>query len=174
MDQRTNVQVERGYLRLRTDGRTNGRTDGQPENILHPAPKGGGITMNVAGITGYGLLAIHTSILVLTTLFAFVGSDKECNNGSIILPRLRRCLFYPALIFIKHHFKYYSYGTFSIRWYIPVPPLQVIKMVSTRLFRINESNIGERCHSAKWIPSTPLWTTWIHNQACHTRCESAL
>ena len=27
----------------RTDGQTDGRTDGQPENIMPPAPKGGGI-----------------------------------------------------------------------------------------------------------------------------------
>ena len=40
VDQRTHVQVKRGYFRLRTDG----RTDGQPENIMPPAPKGGGIT----------------------------------------------------------------------------------------------------------------------------------
>ena len=26
-----------------SDGRTDGRTDGQPENIMPPAPKGGGI-----------------------------------------------------------------------------------------------------------------------------------
>ena len=39
MDQRTHEQVKRGYFRLRTDG----RTDGQPENIMPPAPKGGGI-----------------------------------------------------------------------------------------------------------------------------------
>ena len=38
-DQRTYVQVKRGYFRLRTDG----LTDGQPENIMPPAPKGGGI-----------------------------------------------------------------------------------------------------------------------------------
>ena len=37
MDQRTHVQVKRGYFRLRTDG----RTDGQTENIMPPAPKGG-------------------------------------------------------------------------------------------------------------------------------------
>ena len=40
VDQRTHVQVKRAYFRLRTDG----RTDGQPENIMPPAPKGGGIT----------------------------------------------------------------------------------------------------------------------------------
>ena len=39
VDQRTHVQVKRGYFRLRTDG----RTDGQPENIMPQAPKGGGI-----------------------------------------------------------------------------------------------------------------------------------
>ena len=39
VDQRTHVQVKRGYFRLRTDG----RTDGQPENIMPPAPKSGGI-----------------------------------------------------------------------------------------------------------------------------------
>ena len=33
MDQRTHVQVKRGYFRLRTDG--------QPENIMPPVPKGG-------------------------------------------------------------------------------------------------------------------------------------
>ena len=38
VDQRTHVHVKRGYFRLRT----NGRTDGQPENIMPPAPKGGG------------------------------------------------------------------------------------------------------------------------------------
>ena len=32
----------------RTDGQTDGRTDGQPENIMPPAPKGGGITMPLA------------------------------------------------------------------------------------------------------------------------------
>ena len=36
VDQRTYVQVKRGYFRLRTDG--------QPENIMLPVPKGGGIT----------------------------------------------------------------------------------------------------------------------------------
>ena len=40
MDQRAHVQVESGYFRLRTDG----RTDGQPENIMPLAPKGGGKT----------------------------------------------------------------------------------------------------------------------------------
>ena len=40
VDQWTHIQVKRGYFRLRTDG----RTDGQPENIMPPAPKGGGIT----------------------------------------------------------------------------------------------------------------------------------
>ena len=43
VDQRTHVHVKRGYFRLRTDGQTDGRTDGQPENIMPPAPKGGGI-----------------------------------------------------------------------------------------------------------------------------------
>ena len=45
VDQRTHVQVKRGYFRLRTDG----RTDGQPENIMPPAPKGGGIKNNDLG-----------------------------------------------------------------------------------------------------------------------------
>ena len=36
MDQRTHVQVKRGYFRLRKDGRT--------DNIMPPAPKGKGIT----------------------------------------------------------------------------------------------------------------------------------
>ena len=39
MDQRTHVQVKRGYFMLRTDR----HTDGQRENIMPPAPKGGGI-----------------------------------------------------------------------------------------------------------------------------------
>ena len=39
VDQRTHVHVKRGYFRLRTDS----RMDGQPENIMPPAPKGGGI-----------------------------------------------------------------------------------------------------------------------------------
>ena len=39
MDQRTHIQVEIGYFRLRTDE----RTDEQLENIMPPAPKGGGI-----------------------------------------------------------------------------------------------------------------------------------
>ena len=39
VDQRTDVQVKRGYFRLRMDG----RTDGQPENIMPSAPKGRGI-----------------------------------------------------------------------------------------------------------------------------------
>ena len=43
MDWRTHAQVERGYFRLWTDGRTDGQTDGQSENIMPPAPKGGGI-----------------------------------------------------------------------------------------------------------------------------------
>ena len=43
VDQRTHVQVKRGYFRLRTDGRMDGRMDGQPENIMPLAPKGGGI-----------------------------------------------------------------------------------------------------------------------------------
>ena len=43
VDQRTHVQVKRGYFGLRTDGRTDRRTDRQPENIMPPAPKGGGI-----------------------------------------------------------------------------------------------------------------------------------
>ena len=38
MDQRTRVRVERGYFMLRTDGR--------PENIMPPAPKGGGIKID--------------------------------------------------------------------------------------------------------------------------------
>ena len=47
VNQRTHVQVKRGYFRLRTDGQTDGqtdgRTDGQPENIMPLAPKGRGI-----------------------------------------------------------------------------------------------------------------------------------
>ena len=42
VDQRTHVQVKRGYFRLWTDG----RTDGQPENIMPPVPKGWGITIS--------------------------------------------------------------------------------------------------------------------------------
>ena len=38
VDQRTHVQVERGYFRLRTDR--------QPEYIMLPVPKGGGIKNN--------------------------------------------------------------------------------------------------------------------------------
>ena len=49
----TYVQVKRGYFRLRTDG----RTDEQPENIMPPAPKGGGITKPCAEITGYDMLS---------------------------------------------------------------------------------------------------------------------
>ena len=44
VDQRTHVQVKRGYFRLGTDG----RTDGQPENIMPPAPKGGCIINKLA------------------------------------------------------------------------------------------------------------------------------
>ena len=47
MDQRTHLQVKRGYFRLRTDGQTDGWTDGrmnrQPGNMMPPAPKGRGI-----------------------------------------------------------------------------------------------------------------------------------
>ena len=43
VDQRTHVQVKRGYFRLQTDVRTDGRTHGQPENVMPPAPKGRGI-----------------------------------------------------------------------------------------------------------------------------------
>ena len=43
MDHRTHVQMKRGFSGF---GRTDGRTDGQPENIMPPAPKGGGITNN--------------------------------------------------------------------------------------------------------------------------------
>ena len=39
VDQRTHVQVKRGYFRLRRED----RPVGQPENIMPPAPKGGGI-----------------------------------------------------------------------------------------------------------------------------------
>ena len=39
MDQRTHVQLERGYFGLWTDR----QTDRQPKNIMPPAPKGGGI-----------------------------------------------------------------------------------------------------------------------------------
>ena len=39
MDQRTHVRVERGYLGFRMEE----WTDGQPENIMPPVPKGGGI-----------------------------------------------------------------------------------------------------------------------------------
>ena len=48
IDQRTHVQVKRGYFRLRMDG----RTDGQPENIMPPATSAGGIKilMSVLGL----------------------------------------------------------------------------------------------------------------------------
>ena len=36
-----------------SDGRTDGRTDGQPENIMPPAPKGGGIKTHVNGSEYY-------------------------------------------------------------------------------------------------------------------------
>ena len=47
MDQQTNVQFERGYFGLWTDGRTDGRTDGQPKNIMPPAHKLEDITNHV-------------------------------------------------------------------------------------------------------------------------------
>ena len=37
MDQRTHVQVKRGYFRLRTDGQTDGRTDERTDNRKHNA-----------------------------------------------------------------------------------------------------------------------------------------
>ena len=40
MDQQSHVHVERGYFRLRADGRTDGRTT---RNIMPQPPKGGGI-----------------------------------------------------------------------------------------------------------------------------------
>ena len=43
VDQRTHVQVKRGYFGLRTDG----RTDGQPENIMPLAPQGGGMKISL-------------------------------------------------------------------------------------------------------------------------------
>ena len=69
MDQRTHVQVERGYIGLRTDG----RTDGQPENIVPPAPKGGGIKM----IGLYHLYQTYANVAYLLELCLF------CTNPEI-------------------------------------------------------------------------------------------
>ena len=44
VDQRTHVQVKRAHFRLRMDR----RTDRQPENIMPPAPKGGGIKIDMS------------------------------------------------------------------------------------------------------------------------------
>ena len=41
----------------RTDRRTDGRTDGQPENIMPPAPKGGGIKIYIRSAVLGELLA---------------------------------------------------------------------------------------------------------------------
>ena len=60
VDQRTHVQVKRGYFRLRTDGRMDGRTDRQPENIMPPAPKVGGIKMGPGGYLNIKMLS-HTN-----------------------------------------------------------------------------------------------------------------
>ena len=46
MDQRTHVQVISGFGRM--DRWTDRRTDGQPENIMPPAPKGGGIKIGTS------------------------------------------------------------------------------------------------------------------------------
>ena len=56
MDQRTHVQVERGYFGLRTDG----RTDGKPENIMPPAPKGRGIKMTLEWVHKQLITTAHT------------------------------------------------------------------------------------------------------------------
>ena len=39
----TNGPMYRSKVGISGFGRTDGRTDGQPENIMPPAPKGGGI-----------------------------------------------------------------------------------------------------------------------------------
>ena len=68
VDQRTYVQVKRGYFRLRTDG----RTDGQPENIMPPAPKGGGITIDIH------CQPIYWNIFSLERDFCFSYCKMDC------------------------------------------------------------------------------------------------
>ena len=81
--QRTHVQVKRGYFRLRTDG----RTDGQPENIMSPAPKGGGIKTNTKSEGTHSVdLSLETAILhqfiiaLRLNLFHNQSRPTYCNN----------------------------------------------------------------------------------------------
>ena len=50
-----------------TDGRTDGRTDGQPENIMPPAPKGGGIT-KITYHQSYAMCFFHHPLVPVTTV----------------------------------------------------------------------------------------------------------
>ena len=80
VDQRTHVHVKRGYFRLRTDG----RTDGQPENIMPPAPKGGGIKTLQSGFTAdnVSLLMFSNSIQLC---YHFVGNSESYMLSEIFL-----------------------------------------------------------------------------------------
>ena len=67
VDQQTHVQVKWGYFRLQTDG----RTDGQPENIMPPAPKGGGIKINqIIGKNNILWLAQNPGFMLISVLSA--------------------------------------------------------------------------------------------------------
>ena len=105
VDQRTHVQVKRGYFRLRTDGRTDGqtdgRTDGQPENIMPPAPKGGGIKIG------------HVWKLIC----AYMGNCPMYNMMLLMLLRIRCIQIYFKIMHIPG--KCRAHGIYVVNtWYL--------------------------------------------------------
>ena len=97
LDQRTHVQVKRGYFRLRTDG----RTDGQPENIMPPAPKGGGIKMSNHYNWNCFCPACRTTLVATRFRVAVI-----C--PIIQVPHCIRVFFYFVwFVFINHIFQFY-------------------------------------------------------------------
>ena len=78
VDQRTHVQVKKGYFRLRTDG----RTDGQPENIMPPAPKGGGIMKINLYVSQNSLSITRVNSLLTFSLASSAACSTPTNQRS--------------------------------------------------------------------------------------------
>ena len=103
-----------------TDGRTEGRTDGQPENIMPPAPKGGGIKR---GWESIGILALNMlncfkdyKIYIHIHIISSVWFQRRRPNshGSNLICCLSHCQYHAC----------WCSGDFrsqGISWNIPIP-----------------------------------------------------
>ena len=108
----------------RTDGRMDGRTDGQPENIMPPAPKGGGIKTSKLCIT-----SLYERNTPVTGVFP---SQRSSNTENVSiwwhhhdkpLPELMKTK--PTIPYGFNEFHWFFNWSFpasdDIKWFLSVP-----------------------------------------------------